>query len=210
MNRGVWVDANNDLDPAKVQKHGLSEAFFDGRWLAAKTDPLAYLAGVKQLVRSPGIFLCAQGEGWPSPATMTGAEWAWWAYDLVQHKIAPGTGGAFPLVDLNAEVDDLTGWVIPMLRQWRRHSPRRATALVVCAHKAELFRPVVNDLINLNVIVKPECFVDPGMQRVESSYEVLAWEGIGFPAERIVPCLAGDQLGAWWGGTAFTMGRLPS
>jgi len=205
--RAVWVDAGNDPDPVKLQDHSITAPFFDGRWLADKHDPLAYLNSIKKTFPNPGVFLCAQGEGWPTPSTMSGKQWADWAYEMVQHKIAPGTSGSYPLVDFNCEVDD-PSWVVNMFKRWRTHSPRRTTAWVVECHKAPLYAGIAKVLVDLGIIIKPECFVG-NMARVESASEVLSWANIGIPVGRIQPCLDGAALGAWWTGTVFTMGRLP-
>lgn len=211
MTRGVWVDMPNDPDYELLEKLGITDPFFDGRWLAEKANPLAYLREVKKRLPNPGVFLCSQGEGWPSHKDTDPKAWADWAYKLVQLKIAPGTGGSFPLVDLNCEVSDPT-WLITMLKRWRWHEPKRTTAWVAEAHKYPLFQ---NDfgrqLKDLGIIVKPECFADvPGapMSRVESATEVLEWAKI-VGVDRVIPCLDGSQVAHWWAGTAFTMGRLP-
>lgn len=203
--RSVWCDAGTDPDPAKLADAGITVPFLDARWVGTKADPLAYLKWVRGLagMTTAGLYLCDPWQ-WTGPPTDPEA-WADWAYDLVQHRCAPGTGGDFPRVDLNYEHDD-PEWLVAMLRRWRAHSPRRTTAFVVQAHKASIYAPVAAVLNTLRVTVKPECWLGE-MVRVESSAELEAWQYAGVAL--VEPMLDAKQLGAYWMGTAFTMGRLP-
>jgi hypothetical protein len=206
----AWVDPPSDPDPVKFANNGISIAYFDGRWLAAKADPLAYMTLWRKKLNgsSIGIYFCDPWQ-WPG-ISMDPVKWADWLYVTVQMSIAPGTFGDFPRVDLNYEQDD-PAWILAALRQWRKHSPRRTTAFVTQSHKASVYTTIAHALTELNITVKPECFVGSQMERVESAAEVLAWQMIG--VKRVEPMLDGSQMAAWWNqapATAFTQGRLPA
>ena len=201
----VWVDAGSDPDPAKFARAGATVPYFDARWVAAKSDPLDYLKAWSKApgMTGAGLYLCDPWQ-WPGPPTNPGA-WADYAYDLVQRKCAPGTSGSFPHVDLNYEQDN-PAWLVAMLQRWRSHEPKRVTSWVVQARKAPIYSAIVPTLNKLGITVKCECYVG-NMERVESSAETEAWRAAG--ATRVFPMLDGAQLGAYWQGSAFTMGRLP-
>jgi hypothetical protein len=204
VDRSIWIDFGQNPDNAKFTANGINCAYFDGRWIAAKTDPIGYLKSVK--TSSVGLYLCDPHQ-WPNTGPTDPVAWAKWGYDLIQHHAAPGTGGDWPRVDLNYEQDD-PQWLLAMLRQWRKNNPHRTTAFVVQANKASIYAPVAQSIAALNVIVKPECFVG-NMQRVESSHEIQSWAAAGIPNSLLEPMLDASQLGAFWSGTCFTMGRLP-
>jgi len=221
MPRQAWIDQPQQPDYIKLGKHQITDPIFDGRWLAGLPKPLEYLNGVRLKIggpfkmSNPGAYFCAQGTdglgAWPSYNDLSGEEWADWAYDLLQKKIAPGTSGSFPCAHLNPETDDVD-WQLAMLRRWRDHSPKRLTVWTPVAHKANVFRAVGWELAALDIVVGPQCYVG-NMERVESSNEVQAWVDIGIPAKRVWPFLDAADLGAWWGEIAgavvFTQGRLP-
>lgn len=212
----VWIDQPNDADPAKLLPLGITDPYFDGRWLERMgyLASLPYLQKVRAQFGHAGIFLCSQGQdnlgSWLPAGTTTPENWALWANNLVQKAIAPGTGGDFPRVDLNLEAEP--AWVLSTLQAWRKHQPRRTTFLSVQAHKATLFKSLVPQLVELGVVVRPECYVG-SMQRVESANEILAWADAGYPLSMIQPFLDGASLGAWWGehgACVFTQGRIPA
>lgn len=215
MNRQVWIDQPKDADVLKLKANLITNAVFDARWLAGLADPLQYLARVRNSLGGAGAYFCAQGAdslgAWPSWRTTTGPEWADWAYDLLQHKIAPGTSGSFPVAHLNPECDDVS-WQLAMLKRWRTHSPKRFTVWSPISHKANVFRPVGPELAKLVDVVAPQCY-SGAMERVESSNEVLAWISIGIPPLKVWPFLDGAALGQWWGevggAVVFTQGRIP-
>lgn len=216
MRRQVWIDQPHLPDVPKLKKYTITDAVFDGRWLASHAGPLEFLKNVRDELGGPsGAFFCAQGVdslgAWPRWQDVTGPEWADWVYDTFQKKIAPGTAGNFPIVHLNPETDDVI-WQMAMLKRWRARSPRRWTLWTPVTHKANVFRSVGYQLAELGVIVGPQCYVDPGMQRVESANEVAAWVDIGVPVANVWPVLDGADLGHWWGevggAVVFTQGRL--
>jgi hypothetical protein len=214
--RQCWVDQPNQPDYIKLGKYLITDPIFDGRWLVNLPKPLEYLKDVKAKIGgNPGAYFCAQGADslgpWPSHSVLSGSDWADWAYDLLQRKIAPGTSGAFPVAHLNAETDDID-WQMAMLKRWRSHAPRRLTVWSPVAHKATLFRNVGWKIAALGIIVAPQCYVGPNNDRVDSANEVQAWVDIGIPAKNVWPFLFGTQLGAWWGEVSgaviFTQGQL--
>jgi hypothetical protein len=182
--------------------------YLDARWVAAKPDPLGYLKWVRGLagMTGVGLYLCDPWQ-WNNPIRDPEA-WADYAYNLAQHECAPGTSGSFPSAHLNYEQDDAAGWLLPMLRRWRAHSPRRTTAFVVNAHKWPVYAAVAPAIAGLAVSVVPECF-SGSMERVESAAEVQGWAAVGGSSLDVYPMLDGAQLGAEWDGVAFTMGHLP-
>lgn len=221
MTRAVWIDAGNEARSDLTTRYGITQVFYDARWImlentAAKPQgALEYLKSVQAKGFQPGVYICSQGSdslgAWPSAKTLSGPEWADIAYDWVQKKIAPGTSGSFPLVDLNCEVDD-PAWILAMGARWRQHSPRRFTSWSMCAHKYPLFKDSSVQIGVLFNLLKPQCY-EGAMQRVESASELDGWQSIGIPRERIAPMLDGAQLGDWWGSnaggaTAYTQGRL--
>lgn len=218
MSRVCWIDQPQQPDVPKLKKHLITDAIFDGRWLAqmGPAQALDYLEKVRdQLGGSPGAFFCAQGSdslgAWPSWRTTTGPEWADWVYDTFQNHIAPGTAGAFPVVHLNPECDDVT-WQMTMMKRWRMRSPRRYTVWSPVGHKAPIFKAVAGQIVQHNIIVAPQCYVG-NMERIESANEVLAWAQIGIPVTKIQPFLDGATLGHWWGevggAIVFSQNRLP-
>jgi hypothetical protein len=216
MYRACWIDQPAGPDYPKLAKHSITAPIFDGRWLAEKSNPLDYLKEVKAKAGgNPGIFLCAQGTdslgAWPSYRDLTGKEWADWAYNMVQNKIAPGSSGTFPVVHLNPETDDVE-WQLAMIKRWRQRSPRRTTVWTPIAHKAEIFQLAGKAIATLGIIVGPQCYVG-NMERVESENEVQGWLRAGFPRTQIMPFLDGAELGHWWGeevgAIVFSQVRLP-
>ena len=205
MSRAVWADEGNDAADAVLRKNGITQVFFSVR--DTKYATLDHLNEIKQRGFDPGLYLCAQGDGWPGPPQMSGSEWADWAYQKVQKEIAPGTSAGFPLVDLNCEVDS-PGWIKDMITRWRTHSPRRVTAWSMACHKYPLFQGISDTIAKSGFYLKPQAYTGLN-ERVESSAEVLGWAALGIPAVRIQPFLLADQLGLWWSGTAFTQGGLP-
>lgn len=217
MSRALWVDAGNDLDVAKAKANEITDPYFDGRWLAAingpgSRTPLSYLTSYKQQGYAPGIFLCSQGDGWPNAQTTKPADWADWAYDLVQHTIAPGTSGSFPKVHLNCEIHD-AGWLLAMLKRWRSHSPKRETALLIEGMQGGWFKAVARQISwDLGVTVIAEAF-HGNMVRSESADVLLDLVNAQTALSHAGVCLDAAQLGDWWGvnvpAVAFTQGRLP-
>jgi hypothetical protein len=209
MARACWVDSGNDFNRAlALPPMSITQPHFDVRDARITLD---YLKARKAEGLEPGLYLCSQGDGWPSHSKLTPEAWADWAYETVQKRIAPGTSGRFPLVDLNCETG--ADWVMRMLRQWRKHAPNRSTAYVCAAHQWPLFTAYGTELRRLKIVIRPECFVDPGMRRVESADEALGWMRVGLDPLMVKPMLDGAALGEWWGETSgasvFTQGRIP-
>lgn len=210
--RSVWVDYQKKDDSTLLGKYGITSPYFDVRQLEAMGPDaaLSFLKSVRNKYQdNPGVYLCTP-ELWPGVApTSDPLGWADWASKLVQQKVAPGTGGDFPRVDINYE-GDKPAWLLAMLKRWRSHQPHRTTFWSVQAHKASIYASIATDLAALNITVRPECYQgndsDTGYQRVESSEEVLAWSALGLKVE---PFLDAKQLGAWWTGVAFIQSRLP-
>jgi hypothetical protein len=201
---GVWQDANNDPNYGTCAKHGIDCAYFDVR---DERVTLPYLEDVRNRLGSAGVYLCSQGEGWPSAGTTTPKAWADWAYEEVQKRIAPGTSGQFPRVILNCETHDVA-WILSMLKRWRARSPRRATCWSMEGHQYPLFAGHAQELDALTISVGPQCYSGDMSRRIESGREVQEWGAI-VGAERVVPFLDAKALGDWWRGIAFSMGSLP-
>lgn len=212
--RACWVDGNNDADYAKLARHGITDPYFDARWVAAKANPLTFLSSVREKGFTPGLYLCSQGEGWPSHDDLSGREWADWAYELVQRKIAPGTRGDFPRVCLNCEIHS-ADWILEMLLRWRARSPRRWTSWSMEGHQtgwmtssasAEVlgFAETVAPLLQA---VHPQAFRGD-LTRLESDRVALEMVAAGFPIEKVFCVYAADDLGEWWDGVVLPQGRL--
>lgn len=210
--RAIWADGGNDADYVKNARYGIDEPYFDARWVAAKPDPLGFLKSVRDRTpkQKPGLYLCSQGDGWPSHHELSGAEWADWAYELVQKKIAPGTRGDFPRVCLNCEIHD-PQWILEMLTQWRKRNPRRWTSWSMEGHQTgwmmglEGFVAAVEPMLDA---VHPQAFRG-NMARFESDRVALEMVAAGFPVEKVWCVLAADKLGESWDGVALPQGRLP-
>lgn len=206
--RACWVDGNNDMDAVKLARHGITDPYFDARWVAAKPDPLGFLKSVRDKGFIPGLYLCSQGEGWPSHHELSGSEWADWAYDMVQLKIAPETRGNFPRVCLNNEIHDAE-WILAMLRRWRARSPRRWTSWSMEGHQTGWMGPSFGETISPFVqAVHPQAFRGD-LSRFESDRVALEMVAIGFPVDKVFCVLAADDLGEWWDGVVLPQGRLP-
>lgn len=201
--RSLWIDRNNDADYARLRKHGITEPIYDVQ------DPrvtLAYLTAVKKLGFAPGLYLCSQGPGWPSHYTLSGREWATWAYQTVQ-AIAPGTSGAFPKVHLNCETSD-ADWLVEMLKRWRSHSPKRETSLLIEGRQAGIFSPSHVAAINkTGVYVCPEFFTG-NMTLHPEGFVTLPMLRVGFNAKTLYGVYDAKHLPYDWQGVAFTQGRL--
>jgi hypothetical protein len=201
---GVWQDEGSEPDLHGLLQRGIDCVYFSVR------DPkvnLARLESVRDSLGAAGLYLCSQGEGWPAATQNSGKAWADWAYGEVQKRIAPGTAGQFPRVILNCETHDVA-WILAMLRQWRRRSPRRATCWSMEGHQYPLFAGDAPELERLTISVGPQCYNGAMSRRTESGREVLEWGRIVGP-ERVVPFLDASLLGDWWQGIAFSSGRLP-
>src|SRR5574337_255854 len=212
--RSCWIDPFNDARGDLKTRFGITTPVFDGRWLAAK-DPvgaLAYLKAARAKFGGAGIYLCSQGEdslgAWPNASTTDPVKWASWANDMVQRKIAPGTGGSFPVVHLNCETHNGV-WIIQMLAQWRKHQPKRETALLIEGMQGGWFKAIASGVAALNVTTYAEAFHGP-MTRSESEAVLRDLLAAGVPYERAGVCLDASQLGDWWSGVAFSQGRLPA
>lgn len=161
---------------------------------------------------NPGLYLCSQGEGWPSADTMTPVAWADWAYDKVQKQIAPGTAGSFPKVMLNCETHD-ANWVIAMLKRWRAKSPRRETYWSPEGRQAGLFNPAqIQALNDMNIGVSPQAYTGHNQTPYQPHLPgvIDEWLKAGLRANLL--WMTWD--GAWkplpynWQGFVFTQGRM--
>jgi len=203
--KSVWVDHGNDLDPVLLAKHDITQPYYDVR------DPridLAYLERERDRGYSPGLYLCSQGDGWPSAMKMTGPEWADWAYQTVL-KIAPKTSGTFPRVLLNCETHSAS-WLQSMIKHWRAHSPRRWTAWSMEGHQGGwMTAAFVQTVAPLIDCFMPQAYTGP-MLRDESDRVVIDLITRGIPASKIYCMYKASEIGYWWEGCAFTMGSLPS
>ena len=203
--RSLWIDEGNDADSARMVSHGITEPIYSVR------DPrvtLSYLGTIKAKGFNPGLYMCSQGEGWPSHHDLTGKEWADWAYKEVQ-RIAPGTAGSYPKVHLNCETSD-AAWLVAMLTRFRAHSPRRETYLLIEGRKAGIFSPDQVAAINNTVVfICPE-FCTGDMTPHPEGFVTLPMLRAGFLSKFLYGVYDAANLPYDWQGVAFTQGRLPS
>lgn len=203
--RSLWIDEGSDADSARMAANDITEPIYSVR------DPrvtLSYLGTIKAKGFNPGLYLCSQGEGWPSHTQVTGKAWADWAYKEVQ-RIAPGTAGSYPKVHLNCETDDAQ-WLVAMLARWRSHSPKRETYLLIEGRKAGIFSPAqVTAINNSGVTVCPETFRGDMTPHLEGS-STLPMIRAGFNPKRLYGCFDAANLPYDWQGVAFIQHRLPS
>lgn len=202
MMRNLWVDAGNDCDTAKARANLMTAAYFDIR--DARLGP-PYFTALAALGFGVGVY--ASTSWWPS---LTGPGFA----DAVSDRlaaIAPGSLPDLPAVCLDIERDDIAGYLLPALRRWRTHRPKRVTDLTIEGHKGGLFSPsqVINVAAKVRYIV-PQCY-DGTMRGWDSAAMVRDLTDAGFPLAHVYPFLDAAKLAqlAWWEGYAFTQGRLP-
>jgi hypothetical protein len=209
MSKAVWVDRNNDAAYHKLEQYEITDPYYDIR------DPrlnLTYLNGVVGRGFHPGLYACSQGEGWPTPTTMSGPAWADWVYDRVQKVIAPGTMGSYPKVMLNCETHDIGGWIVPMLKRWRTKSPRRETYWTMEGKQGGILGPHVDAINACNVILVPQGYRgDMELHTAGVAFELLR---AGFAPSRISMFWDAAHLPYNWGTGAisefaYTQGRLP-
>lgn len=199
--RSSWIDAGNDARGDLKTRYGITVPYYDAR--ESRLTP-TYLDAMKENggFDTIGIYVAWN---WPE-VPKTGAGLAQWT-----HKRLLGIGwrGNAP-VHFNSENDD-TSYVIDLLWAWRNLRPTRQTGWTMQAHKWPVYAPIAQNIVNANVTVLPQCYVESPapMTRVESASELDGWQSIGIPRERIAPMLDAGQLGEWWSGTAYTQGRLP-
>lgn len=205
--RAAWVDHGQDAPYHALEKHLITDVYFDIR------DPrldLTYLNTVRGHGYAPGLYACSQGDGWPNPTTMSGPGFADWVYDKVQKQIAPGTSGSYPKVLLNCEQHDIGGWIIPMLKRWRSKSPRRETYWSMEGRQGGNMSPFVEQINKFNIGLAPQMYRgDMSPQPAGVVYELVRY---GFAPGRIWAMYDGAALPwnwEWIGGFAFTAGRLP-
>src|SRR5574337_1610669 len=209
MTRAAWIDPGNDPRGDLTTRFGITDPYFDGRWLLTKPNPSEYLRGVRAKGFAPGVYLCSQGDGWPSASSTKPETWATWAYNMIQKQIAPGTSGSFPKVHLNCETHD-PAWLLAMLKQWRAHSPKRETALVIEGMQGGWFKAVARQISSdLGVTVIAEAF-HGNMVRSESADVLIDLVNAQTTLSHAGVCLDAAQLGDWWGvnvpAVAFTQG----
>lgn len=205
MIRQCWIDEGNDARGDLHSMFGITDPIFSVR------DPRvtrSYLDGQKAKGYAPGLYLCSQGEGWPSHHDLSGRAWADWAYNEVQVRIAPGTSGSYPKVHLNCETSDAV-WLVTMLKRWRARSPKRETSLLIEGRKAGIFSPDQVTAINsLGVYVCIElCAGD--MTPHPEGFATLPMLRAGFDPLWLYGVYDAKNLPYDWQGVAFTQGRLP-
>lgn len=203
--KACWIDNGNDADYTLLTKHAITQPYYDVR------DPrinLKYLEMVRDKGFDPGLYLCSQGEGWPSALKLSGKEWADWAYQTVL-RLAPGTSGTFPRVILNCEVHSAS-WLLTMMKEWRRHSPRRWTAWSMEGHQGGwMTATFVGSIVPLVDCFMPQSYSGP-MARAESDRVVIDLITQGIPPKKIYSMYKAEELGYWWEGCVFTQGGLQS
>lgn len=204
--RALWIDEGNDA-------HGDLRACFDiTEPVFSVRDPRvtrAYLDSVKAKGYAPGLYLCSQGEGWPSHSKLTGREWADWAYSEVQVRIAPGTSGGYPTVHLNCETSDAS-WLVAMLKRWRARSPKRVTYLLIEGRKAGIFSPEQVAAINATGVYVCIELCEGDMTPHPEGFATLPMLRAGFRADLLYGVYDAKNLPWDWAGVAFTQGRLPA
>ncbi len=206
MPRAIWIDAGNDANAPKLHAAGIDAAYFDIRDPRITYD---YLRGVVAQGFTAGVYAVAS---W-YPA-LSGSAFA----TAVSHRLdailesKPGDP-AFPMVCLDIEKDDVRGYVLPALAQWRRHRPKRVTDLTIEGHKGGIFSP--SDVIQVVAKVRytvPQCY-NGAMSQVWDTYAMTCnLVAAGFPVAGICPFYDAAHLPDYWGipaGYAFTQGRLP-
>lgn len=205
MTRAIWLDENNSPRSDLKTRFGITDVFRsvrDGR------TTLTHLEEDRRRFGGAGLYLCSQGDGWPSADTTTPKAWAKWAYEQVQ-TIAPGSSGDFPKVLLNCETHD-AAWVVSMLKAWRSHSPRRVTAWSPEGRQTGIFSPAHVAAINqTGVTVVPQLYGGDMTAHPEGTV-ILPMLRAGFNPKTLTGFYDAQNLPWDWSGFAFSQGRLPS
>lgn len=207
--RNLWVDANNDLDPAKAKANAITAAYFDIR------DPrvtLNYLKAVLAEGFAPGVYAAWN---WPEIpydppyiGTLKGRIFATWLSAELE-RIAPGTPPDLPAVCIDIETHDVP-FIVGCLQQWRKHRPHRMTDWTLENHQGGLFKPA--DVLHITAAVRytvPQCYEGANMRPVSSLESARDLAAAGFPWPFLVGFYDAAALPDWWQGYAFTQGRLP-
>lgn len=193
--RYVWVDAGNDPDWDKGDRHGITGWFmpmFDSR------TTLAMMKEIKARGKAAGIYF---GHGWFGPLTPE---------QLVLKATAEYKRVLVPdlRVMFNLEQQD-PAYIARVLELWRAKHPRVGTSWSPEGMQGGWMSPdFVSRVVGVRVRVVPQCFTGD-MTRRESDIVLRDLTKRGFPESSVSMFYDAAQLGAGWDGYAFTMGRLP-
>jgi len=199
--RVVWVDAGNDDDPAKLKPLGAVPAF-DVR------EPRLTREYLSQRFQSYGaVYVYAAASWYPS---LGGKGFATAASQRLSTIMDGPSAPDFPSVCLDIETDDIRGYLLPALTQWRKHRADRVTDLTIEGHKGGLFTAadVINTVAKVRYVL-PQCY-NGAMTQVWDSFAMAydLWDA-GFPVAKVRPFYDAAHLPEWWDGYAFTQGSLP-
>ena len=193
--RFVWVDAGNDPDWSKGDRHGITGWFmpmFDSR------TTLSMMQQIKSRGKVAGIYF---GHGWFGDITPE---------QLVAKATAEYLRVKVPdlRVMFNLEQHD-PGYIIRVLELWRSKFPTVGTSWSPEGMQGGwMTGDFVERVVATKTRVVPQCFVG-NMGRRESDIVLRDLLKMGFPHTSVTMFYDGAQLGDGWDGYVFTMGRLP-
>lgn len=197
--RAVWVDSQNDANPAALKRHGITRAFFHG------FDDPVHMRRAEALGFGIGVYFAWN---WDEFMGASGAEMAE-VVDQRVTQIAPGSGPALPRVQFDIELHD-ADWVLDCFRRWRELRPTRETSWTLESHQSGWFtRALVDSLILRKVRIIPQLYLGD-MTPVDGLFEMKSLIASGVPAVLVSGFYDAAALPAWWDGFAFSMGRLPA
>lgn len=196
--RFVWTDAGDDPSWGIGDKHGIN-GYFCPLFDEPLTTQVVKEAGARGHVQ--GVYF---GHNWRPGAS---------AVNLVAEvnaeykriaKVAPKLRLMWNLEEHDPE------FIASVLERWRSVQPNVNTSWSPTANQGSWMHPdFVRRVLACRVRVVPQAFVG-NMERVESDHVVRNVVNRGFPLNVVSVFYDAAQLGHWWDGYAFTMGRLPA
>lgn len=205
MTTAVWIDENASMQPAKLQRHGLTQPYFSHRpWAHAGGITADRLDAIAGMGFQPGIYTVVGNYGGSWYPELDPVQSARLLSDEL--KRINWKGNAPVCVD--SETHDI-GWVLAFFREWRRLRPTRATWFTFEGFQGGLFAPaVVAELVGMNLRFVPQLY--KGDMTPQPLCPVTDLLIAGFPGDRIDPFYDGAiPLPYKWRGFVFTQARLP-
>ena len=201
--KAVWVDAGQDADWGKAQKHKLTALFYP------ITDPIGDL---KRRVSDTNVRGYAAGVymawNWPQFSGLTGIGMA----EMMHSLVASVEQGGVPVkVQFDYEDHDPVQ-IRGMLARWRALRPKQSTSLTIEGHQGGWMTVEwVQAIIKLKVRMVPQLYNGAMDEHYDSLYCVRDLTSRGFPDSLVSPFYDAARVEGLlgWSGWAFTQNRLP-
>ncbi len=193
--RFLWVDAGNDPDFNKGDRHGITGYFMP--MFDARTTPAA-MQSIKARHKVAGIYFGAGWFGSISPETLVAKA----SGEYYRVKV-PDLRVMFNLEQHDPE------YIARVLELWRKGHKTVGTSWSPEGMQGGWMTGTFpNRVVATKTRVVPQCFVG-NMERRESDMVLRDLLKMGFPHTSVSMFYDASQLGVGWDGYAFTMGRLP-